>query len=92
MKAIDVLKNAQKICDTYYVVVEPTTKKYGLAVRLCDDPEIEMVHIEECSSKTQANFSVGKKHYIEMNSFCINADCFEKFVEVAKKVINTEYK
>lgn len=46
MKAIDILKEAERIEKTLIVLRKPTSNKYGYAVRICGDPMIEIMKID----------------------------------------------
>ena len=96
MKAVDILKKADQIEDIIIVIKEPTKNVNGVAVRLCNDPQIEIFDIEN-GKGNDYYFKVGKKKYRKCSrwfehSYTVDVEIAEKLAEAFKKLINLEVK
>ena len=62
-KEVDkVMKKMKKIEERWIIIEEPTNKLYGIAINICNDPELRISYIDTVNY-SGGDFKIGRKSY-----------------------------
>jgi len=89
MKYSEILEKAHEIENTYIMVKEPTKTHYGYAVRMCNDPEIELVRIDN-TEHTSDKIKIDKKYYWRLTCMFFPIEIVNNLIIVLEKLVNAE--
>ena len=73
LSKIEILKRAEQIEKEYLMVAEPTKGKEGIAIRLCNDPEIQIAKIRRCEWSYDPDFVIKGKVRTKKYEKCLDS-------------------
>jgi len=87
MKAIDILKKADKIENNWILIKDDTNKEWGIAVRLTNDPLIEIAYV---GKQKEGEHKINNKKYKVKDYLHIDVKYIDKLISAIVELVEME--